>query len=434
MKAGTSAIDITPPIGAHLAGHHRHSTGIHDLLYAKSLVLDDGEKSIAIIALDLVTADFEFCNGVRERIRKEIGIETVLIHTTHTHSAPFAVTNAGHLRDFSQDEEEWLASLPDKAVAFVREAATKATTITVKAGREATQVGCNRRLWKDGVMTMDVNTDGVVVPWVDTLLLSDDEAPICILFEHASHPVIVHQASTLISGDYPHHASKSISSGLDSKSLPIFLQGCGADNNGHPLATGHKNAESAGIKLGQAVLKSLNTAESIHSDKLNLASRRIELPCRVVSSDVEKQMEKSFESEFMWWGSLVGDKIREDMFTALHKMKGRHLTIPFEVQTITIGDEWCLTAMTHEMFGACQLWIDRHSPFSHNMVVAYTNGCQSYIATDLDLDAWPAGGYETDIYPCAFFSSPGRQLRPPLKPGAELLIQNAIREAWGEIC
>ena len=54
MKVGVSSRDITPPTRTGLADHTRYSTGVNDPLFAKALVLDDGESVVAIVCLDLV--------------------------------------------------------------------------------------------------------------------------------------------------------------------------------------------------------------------------------------------------------------------------------------------------------------------------------------------------------------------------------------------
>ena len=84
MKAGVSTKDITPPLRTRLSDQARYNTGVHDPLFAKALVLDDGENAVAIVCLDLCIADVEFCDELRERIRERTGIEEILnLPATH---------------------------------------------------------------------------------------------------------------------------------------------------------------------------------------------------------------------------------------------------------------------------------------------------------------------------------------------------------------
>jgi hypothetical protein len=103
----------------------------------------------------------------------------------------------------------------------------------------------------------------------------------------------------------------------------------------------------------------------------------------------------------------------------------------FEITTLKIG-QWCLTAMTHELFTDYQLWADNASPFKYNMTLAYTNGCESYIPTDAD---FALGGYEAASCPRsagvpASMAAVKYPHRLALKPGAEHHIKSALIEAW----
>lgn len=91
LRAGAARVDLTTatPRGA-----------IRDPLYAKSLVLDDGERQVALIAMDttaisgraisdglLPDGGEEFLPALRGRIERELGIsgQSVLVNATHTH-------------------------------------------------------------------------------------------------------------------------------------------------------------------------------------------------------------------------------------------------------------------------------------------------------------------------------------------------------------
>jgi len=69
MKAGVASTIITPPVGGWLLGPVARSTGVHDDLYAKALVLDDGNQSVAIVCLDLVGLSHAFNDELVELIR-----------------------------------------------------------------------------------------------------------------------------------------------------------------------------------------------------------------------------------------------------------------------------------------------------------------------------------------------------------------------------
>ena len=84
LRAGVAKSDITTDA---------EGVVIHDRLYTKALVLDDGRTRLAIISMDAVAiggiGDIgnDFLPNLRTRIQQELNItdRNVLVHATHTH-------------------------------------------------------------------------------------------------------------------------------------------------------------------------------------------------------------------------------------------------------------------------------------------------------------------------------------------------------------
>jgi hypothetical protein len=111
FRAGAAASNITPPLGEPIVGGWAPSpaTHIHDELYARCLVLDDGVTRLAIAICDNVGIPREVCDAAKELIENETGIPRaqMLIAATHTHSATDAgglskVITAEPLRDYQK--------------------------------------------------------------------------------------------------------------------------------------------------------------------------------------------------------------------------------------------------------------------------------------------------------------------------------------------
>ena len=61
LLAGAAQVDITPRVGTHLVGdvgRRRPTEILIDPLFAKALVLDDGERRLCILPLDPATIRF----------------------------------------------------------------------------------------------------------------------------------------------------------------------------------------------------------------------------------------------------------------------------------------------------------------------------------------------------------------------------------------
>ena len=93
LKAGAARVNITPYVGINQSGfgsRKKGSVGIHDDLYAKAVVLDDGSTKIGIVGCDLLNLDESSVASIRKRVRELTGMdgENVFISTSHTHSGP----------------------------------------------------------------------------------------------------------------------------------------------------------------------------------------------------------------------------------------------------------------------------------------------------------------------------------------------------------
>ena len=80
--------------GIHLAGfgHNRMATGKHDDLWARALVLDSASTRFAIVSVDLIGyyshAGYYGADEVRKLLNPALGIQDVLITSTHNHEGP----------------------------------------------------------------------------------------------------------------------------------------------------------------------------------------------------------------------------------------------------------------------------------------------------------------------------------------------------------
>ena len=436
MLAGTSEVRITPPVGTPLLGPTRPATGVHDDLFARVLVLSDGTRAAAIVCLDLVGLDLGTAAATGAAARRQTGIADVLLACSHTHSAPFTIPwsvlgwewMAGAGRAWAQD-------LVVRVAGAVGDAARALRPAVLRAGRAPVQVGMNRRLPGEQGVTMRPNPDGAVVPWTDVLRVDSlDGRPVAVLFSHAAHPVFVHAASTLISADYPGSAAAAVRARFDGAAVAVFAQGCGGNVNGEPLRGGFEAARRAGEALGQAAAEAARQAEPLDADILMVRSVTIDLPLQALPSpeacarsvhDAEDHLREAQRrdpgNEEGLWG--LKDRLLCLQDLAARVERGEPATLPFTATALSVGDRWCLLALTHEVFAEYQLWADAVSPFAHTMVLAYTNGCEAYIPTDQDL---AMGGYEAAVSP----EPGGAALRYPrrlaLRAGTEERVRQVI--------
>ena len=292
MLAGVSEVAITPPVGAPLLGCIQRSTGVHDDLFARALVLNDGQTQVAVVCLDLIGLDFTLADEIRAGVRQRIGITTTLLNCSHSHSVPFTIpwSMLGR-RWLSGAGAPWRRALVASVIEVVSQAAGDLSPAHLSVGRAPVQIGSNRRLPTDQGIVMKPNPPGTVVPWVDVLRVDcADGQPLAVLFSHAAHPVIVHGASRLISADYPGYAAASVRQRFGGKTVAMFAQACGANINGEPLRGSFEAAEHVGATLGKAAIAAASPGERLGAAELKVAFRTLALPFQDLPSQKDCEL------------------------------------------------------------------------------------------------------------------------------------------------
>ncbi len=233
---------ITPRVGVNLIGYFNRppSTGVHDDLHARALVLEDGQTALALCSVELLwLPDIEIAT-IRQAVaaRCTLPPKNIFIFCTHTHSGP-----APHEAD---GWERPLADLIADAIVEAyesRQPARMGTGFGLLVG-----YSINRR-WLERPVDPAV---GVIR--VDRA----DGSPLAVLGNYACHAVVMGYDNLLISGDWPGYASRWLEAELGA--LALFGQGGAGDVNpltetvrqrltaGHPVESIGELATYYGVK------------------------------------------------------------------------------------------------------------------------------------------------------------------------------------------
>ncbi|HYO82650.1 MAG TPA: hypothetical protein VES20_14695 [Bryobacteraceae bacterium] len=92
IRAGAAAANINPHVGGSLAGNFTEgrSRDIHDDLFAKTLVLDNGSGRVVLTLVDVCVLPASVTREAKKTIEAETGVPqaNIVFCCTHTHSAP----------------------------------------------------------------------------------------------------------------------------------------------------------------------------------------------------------------------------------------------------------------------------------------------------------------------------------------------------------
>lgn len=426
IRAGVAEVNITPPVGVTLCGFAARkgpSESVHDDLYARALVLEDGGTRIGIVTADIISFAPDLVERIRALALEKAGIRGthLLLNGSHSHSGPTVMA----FRSMGERDPAYEEVLCRKVAGAVKMASDRLGAASLSMGRAPVRIGHNRReRQKDGRTVIGHNPGGPEAPWVDVLRADRaDGSPMGVLYAHAAHPVNLRGLE--ISAEYPGYAARFIARNLGG-AVPMFAQGCCGDINCAPMDGRFETSERQGTILGCAAVTAALQAEPVGGRGLAAACRTIHLPLMVPTvAEAERALEEQRENLSrarrdervtpyqirMWHEGQVG--WAEDYLRASREGDwGR--TQAFEIQAMRVGD-LALVAYPGEMFVDYQLWVDRESPFPRTMTLGYTNGCIGYVPT---ASAYPEGGYEVN----GAFRYYGTLM---IAPDCERLIQEA---------
>jgi len=126
LSVGFATTDVTPEINGKRPvwmagfGHGRAATTVHDPLKVRAVVLDDGERKVAMVGVDAIGLQLPTI----ERIRAALpGFEFVLVASTHVHHAPDVIGIWGKNPFLSGVDDGYIDLVVERVVEAVKTAA-----------------------------------------------------------------------------------------------------------------------------------------------------------------------------------------------------------------------------------------------------------------------------------------------------------------------
>ena len=213
LRAGAAKVDVTPdPLP-------RNSLGVHDRLFARAIVLDNGAATAALITVDAGGLSEATWQAVTQQLASEFRIPAthVMLTATHTHSAG------------GQQGADYVKKIVD-AVRLARKGLAPAR---VGFGTGESFINVNRQITdpKTGRWWEGANRDGASDKTVAVLHFTRPTGePIAVYYNYAVHGVIAGQLDE-ISGDIPGATSRYIEESFGSDVVAVWSLGAAGDQN-----------------------------------------------------------------------------------------------------------------------------------------------------------------------------------------------------------
>jgi hypothetical protein len=408
LSAGFAKTNISPPIGAPLAGFAARDgvcEGIHDELYARALILESGGNVIAWVSLDVLALPYDFVNYVRERIQARTGIrrEMIVVASTHTHAGPVTVKTFFNPEDsLDQNFMDLVAKAIDDSVATAWRN-RQPSRVGVGSGRVG-GIGVNRR-------TPDKKP---IDEEIGIIKIEDMSGQVCaVLMNYSCHPTVLGSDNLLASGDFPYFAIEMIEKELGPGGFGMFVNGTqGNISMGHSselsaigvITPGRtfEHAEELGNKLASATLAALDTIETSDSAKIDAEVAQVMFPLKDLPEISAAERELAFAQSELDALSHDGGPIENVMkakskrlYASITEFYARETSVftdghlPVELQALRVGDALFLAAPA-EIFVEIGLGIKKRAK-QKTFIVGIANGYIGYLPTAA---AYAEGGYE----------------------------------------
>ncbi len=275
LKAGIAITEITPWEGIEMAGYPhcpRPNVGAHDPLYASALYLDNGDKKIVWLTLDILYYGKVYTRQLREKFPEYF----INVTTSHTHSGPWAATpEAYEIEEGVACDEKYLEFLQGKLVSIIEEAT--ANTFDAEIGTYIGRCGAEQ-----GVGGNRRDPKGLSDPSVNVMAVRDADKKVRGVFLcYALHPTYLHAENLLVTADYPGYIRGYLKYACPG-AIFMFAQGTSGNQSSRYFRTGQNFEEACrvGTTLGVEVFRCLEKMEYTSDVRINYASAEVELPMR----------------------------------------------------------------------------------------------------------------------------------------------------------
>ena len=385
LQVGAARVDITPPADAALpmGGYPRTQgfQGIHDHIYARAIVLNDGTSYAAIVTWELVFVPTAVWSELSERVAKETGIpvENLILAAVHDHSAPMVGRASGN----HSKTGAYTATVENATIEAIRQAKANLQPARVGIGTGKAYININRRECAPGRgCRLGRNPD---FPSDKTVAVVKFESmsgkPIALLINYAVHDVVMGPENLQVTGDLAGATSRfveqfykgaltptargDLGAGLELRPeetvggdgvVALWTSGAAGDQNPISLARGEDFTlvDAFGKTLGEEAIRVARSIRSSPSVRLRGAQREVSCPGRRAVSGQDAGAEPKFMD-----------------------------TNPVNIRLglLMIGDI-AVTGVSGEVLTMIGQRLKNESPFNHTIMVTHANGNAGYIPND----------------------------------------------------
>jgi neutral ceramidase len=417
LLAGAAKADITPPPGVMMDGYGARQTpseGIHDPLFARVLVLDDGVSRAALIGCDLLGMHPWITREVRRRAAADSSTspDAVMVASTHNHAGPAGLREGM----FARLDEKLAQSLVAGICQAIHDASTSLTQVTVKVGQSTVDtVPMNRR-----------DPSGPSDSTLRVVLFESESGPLACLLSYACHATALNAANLQLSAEFPGVACRIVEQATGA--MPVYLNGACGDVNPAWIEQDFASVERAGQAVGGTAVRliadlqgaggrlrahnirwdeflPLDSPGRVVASRLTYARADIDLPLRPFAEDaayaerIEQAQDEAARhqqgSEARRSGEAALSRWNAERWAAAWSRRSGETGVRrTQIQAIGLGRGLAILALPGEFFAQTGALLREAAGIEDLLVACYANDYVGYVVPE---EAYDQGGYETGV-------------------------------------
>ncbi len=292
MQAGVARVDLTPPLemkaalGGYGARMSKPAVGVHDAIWAKALVLAQGDRKFVVVTADVLAFPPGFKAAVMERLATNSwSANQVLLLASHSHTSidmmalhpgnEFAIPQAGIFH------KELFEQTADRLSRVIRDAGSD--LVPIKAASATISVPERNRNRRHGGPIHDTD---LTVTRIDT----EQGKPLAVMVNWTAHPTFMDAKDMMFSGDWPGHLQRTIEALVGRGVTVMFYNGAEGDQSPVPpnCASNWERAERYGREMGILAWQSWEKINPQEVRIFRYQTETIDLPGRQAHPDFMK--------------------------------------------------------------------------------------------------------------------------------------------------
>lgn len=200
--------------------NNRPAQGIHDDLWARTMVMQIGDFTFSWTVLDLIGYSNDHIISIRKEIQKQVPVDYSIVASTHTHEGPDVLGMWGPNHYKTGIDKDYTAFINRQVVDSVKEAYEnrKPASVTFSEDKKGA-----------AYLVEDSRPPTVIDPSVKLMHVQnvDQDSTLGTLVYWSNHPETTWDKNLLISSDFPHYLRQGVEQGVYFDQDSIAVKGVG---------------------------------------------------------------------------------------------------------------------------------------------------------------------------------------------------------------